>query len=72
MNKMYMKQSNWLLGIGIIVAIMVIISSIWMGTTSTEPVNAGNNNSNTEIGQSINSVMLLPFRMLTSVIKPVL
>ena len=66
-----MKQSNWLLGIGIFVAILLIVGSIWMSINMQEPANAVNNTPNTKIGQSINNTINIPLRTLSGIIKQV-
>lgn len=50
------KQSNWILGLGIIVAIIVIVSSAWLYHLPEDQGNSVENKDIPEIGQTIKQV----------------
>ena len=50
------KQSNWILGFGVFVAIVLIISSIWLQRSPVEQQNSVDRKEIPELGQTIRKV----------------
>lgn len=64
-----LKQSNWLLGFGVVVAILIIAFSLWYKTNPNKDQDAVINKSVTENGQTIPKVKLLDFRSVGNLLK---
>ena len=64
------KQSNWILGFGIVVAIALLIVTFWFKSVPSEPTNTLiKEEPDSEIGQSIYNVRLEPVKSLATILK---
>ena len=63
------KHSNWILGFGILVAIVLIVTSLWFRYTPEQGSSEVINKSIPELSQSINQVIVKPIGWVASVIK---
>ena len=63
-----MKQSNWLLGVGILIALIIVFSSIWIGVTSEKPENTVIKDSENTSSQSISNVLIPRMPKLSKVL----
>ncbi len=66
-----MKQSNWILGIGIVVALLIIVGSLFYAFTAAPATNAVEQSSGGEIGQVIRHIGAIPINKLSNIINSI-
>lgn len=63
------KQSNWILGLGVFVAILLIVTTLWLRLNPEKSNDTVKNKAVPEIGQTINQVQLNKLAWLSSILK---
>ena len=63
------KHSNWILGLGVMVAILLIIASFWLNPPATNSNDTVDKDLPVEIEQQLHSVSMTTIRIAATFIK---
>ena len=66
-----MKQSNWILGFGVLVAILLIATTIWIKANTGESNDTVINKPVNEIGETLKKVDIGKLVWITTVLKTI-
>lgn len=63
------KQSNWILGLGVVVAIILIVATLWLKFNPGEANDTVINKPVQEIGQTLKKAYIRPIGLVTIILK---